>query len=193
MSSMAGVTGTPNLVPYCASKVFFPCCPFFCKFLLKGNWQWQLSSLLWGAWWRPSILSWGQTTLIQRYMISFFSIFVVWYGQSVFNSVCFFSGKTDNYSSLHRGHWSSKKAKIQVETHPHKNICIPNPLNSLSCFIAYCFFAFYLRTYVSYFMIVYTNCLSRFQSLAPFSFTSPEKAASEVLSATRRNYECVFW
>ena len=23
MSSMAGVTGTPNLVPYCASKVFF--------------------------------------------------------------------------------------------------------------------------------------------------------------------------
>lgn len=79
MSSMAGVTGTPNLVPYCASKVFFPCCPFFCKFLLKGNWQWQLSSLLWGAWWRPSILSWGQTTLIQRYMVSYFSIFVVWY------------------------------------------------------------------------------------------------------------------
>jgi len=33
---------------------------------------------------------------------------------------------------------------------------------------------------------------SRFQSLAPFSFTSPEKAASEVLAATRRNYEYAF-
>ena len=29
----------------------------------------------------------------------------------------------------------------------------------------------------------------RFQHLAPFSFTSAETAASEVLTATRRNYE----
>ena len=35
MSSMAGVTGTPNLVPYCASKVFCHVAPLSANFFLK--------------------------------------------------------------------------------------------------------------------------------------------------------------
>ena len=69
MSSMAGVTGTPNLVPYCASKVFpfllWLDCPLLkCGFPAALNFP--IASLHWGGWWRPSILNSGQTSQIQR-------------------------------------------------------------------------------------------------------------------------------